>query len=103
MGTHRENMLNRELSGDTARLWYNEDMTRRTGKLELRLSEEYQAQETFEASLQAGWEPVRADEIGVMRDFGKWLEVRHKDVPDRDQLRREWFDFLKEGNHGNIR
>lgn len=90
-------MLNRELSGGTARLWYNEDMTRRTGEMQLRLSEEYQAQETFEASLQAGWEPVRADDIGVMRDFGRWLESRHrKDVPDRDQLRREWFDYIKQ-------
>ena len=88
-------MLNRELSGYTARLWYNEEMTRRTGKMQLRLSDEYQAQETFEASLQAGWEPVRADELGVISAFGRWLELRHKDVPDRDQLRREWFEYIK--------
>jgi len=83
--------------GDTARLWYNEDMSRRTGKLELRLSEEYQAQETFEASLRDGWNPVRADEISVISDFGRWLEAKHKsDTPDRNELRREWFDFIKD-------
>ncbi len=89
-------MLDRALSGDTARLWYNEAMTRRTGEMQLRLSEEYQAQETFEASVRDGWEPVRADNIGVIRDFGKWLRQCHShDIPDRDTLRREWFDFIK--------
>lgn len=95
MGTHRDDMLNRELSGDTARLWYNEDETRSEGKLMLKLTAEYLAQDTFQALLNDGWEPVRADVISVLEAFWCWIEEHHDDIPTRDELRRDWFEFIK--------
>lgn len=96
MATMRDRLLEQPHYDDTARLWYNEDATKREGKMMLRLTEEYLAQDTFQALLDDGWEPVRADSVKVMQDFQFWIEARHNDVPDRDQLRREWFDFLKQ-------
>lgn len=96
MTTFRDKLLGQPHPEDTARLWYNEDETRREGKFMLKLTEEYLAQDTFQALLDAGWEPVRADRIRTMEDFWCWIEDHHNDVPTRDQLRRDWFDFIKQ-------
>lgn len=95
MTTFRDELLNRPHEEDTARLWYNEDETRSEGKFMLKLTAEYLAQDTFQALLNDGWEPVRADAISTMEDFWCWIEEHHNDVPTRDDLRRDWFDFIK--------
>lgn len=95
MTTFRDELLNRPHEEDTARLWYNEDETRSEGKLMLKLTEEYLAQDTFQALLNDGWEPVRADAISVMEAFWCWIEEHHDDIPTRDDLRRDWFEFIK--------
>lgn len=89
--------MKREENYDTARLWYNEDETRKSGNFTTKLTGEYLHQDTFQILLNEGWEPVRADELNTIKRFGEWLGLLHKsDVPDRDQLRREWFDFIKQ-------
>ena len=95
--TFRDALSNRKDDEDTARLWYHEDETRKSGNFTTRLTGEYLHQDTFSILLQEGWEPVRADSISTMKAFGEWLKERHKnETPDRDQLRREWFDFIKQ-------
>lgn len=99
--TFREALLQRREKEETARLWYHEEETRKNGKITTILTGEYLHQDTFNILLQEGREPVRADEISKMKAFGEWLAKKHQhDVPDRDQLRREWFDFIKEIDNG---
>lgn len=95
MATFRESLLNKAYADDTARLWYNENASRKEGKPILHLTEEYLAQNTFQSLLDAGWEPVRAGKISVMESFWRWIENNHNDIPTRDELRRNWFDFIK--------
>ncbi len=98
--TFREALLQKPETEDTARLWYHEEKTRKSGNFTTRLTGEYLHQDTFNILLQEGWEPVRADTLTTIKHFGEWLAQRHKhDTPDRDQLRREWHDYIKETNN----
>lgn len=100
--TRLKEIFKKKMHDDSARLWYSVFESSEKGKLKFRLTDEYISQDTYMALLNDGWEPVRADSIGTIKKFEKWLIEHHKtDVPDRDQLRREWFDFCEENGESN--
>jgi hypothetical protein len=81
---------------DDVKLWYNEDETRKNGELSFKDTEQYPDEAKYNMLLTSGWEPVRTDTRQTISAFRQWLSDRHyPQTPSRDQLRRDWFLFIK--------